>query len=230
MVSPETVIISVGGSMIVPDGIDTQFLTTLREHLTKETEQGSRFVLISGGGKTSRRYAEALKAVRNDISNDDLDWLGIHATRLNGHLLRAVFFDVADPVMYTNPETVPSRPEFPITIAAGFRPGASTDYVAVSIAKHIGATRMVNLSNIDYAYTADPRIDPTATPNEKIDWPAFRKLIPDAWDPGLSSPFDPVAAKEAQSIGLEVAIIHGKQSTELKKYLAGDDFKGTRIM
>lgn len=229
MAAPETVIISVGGSLIVPDGIDTVFLSSLRNYLTGETQKGLRFVLISGGGKTSRRYAEALRAVRGDISNIDLDWLGIHATRLNGHLLRAVFFDVADQVMYTHPENVPEHPEFPVTIAAGYRPGHSTDYVAVAIARHIGAKRMINLSNIDHVYDADPRKNPDAKPIEKIDWQAFRALIPEKWDPGLSSPFDPIAAKEAEELGMEVAIINGQKLGELSNYLNSAPFIGTFI-
>lgn len=229
MTSKETIIISVGGSLIVPDSIDSSFLRVLYTHLTDEAQKGVRFVLISGGGKTSRRYAEALKAVRTDISNDDLDWLGIHATRLNGHLLRSIFFDVADPVMYTHPENVPKHPEFPVTIAAGFRPGHSTDYVAVSIAGHIGATKLINLSNIDQVYDADPRATADAKPIGTISWADFRKLIPEEWDPGLSSPFDPVAAKEAEALGLEVAVINGAKLEEFSKYLKGQPFTGTLI-
>ena len=96
-------------------------------------------------------------------------------------------------------------------------------------AKKLGAKKLVNLSNIDYVYTADPRKDATATKIEKINWSDFRELIPKEWDPGLSSPFDPVAAKEAQSLGLEVAIINGKKIGEFEKYLAGKTFAGTII-
>jgi uridylate kinase len=56
---------------------------------------------------------------------------------------------------------------------------------------------------------------------EQTNWADFRKLIPDRWDPGLSSPFDPIAAKEAESLGLEVAIINGKKLDEFENYLSG---------
>jgi uridylate kinase len=117
----------------------------------------------------------------------------------------------------------------PILIAAGWQPGWSTDYVATLIAKNVGATRLVNLSNIDYVYDRDPRTHPDAKKIEKASWAEFRKLIPEAWDPGLSSPFDPVAAKEAESIGLEVAIINGARLAEFSHYLDGKPFKGTVI-
>jgi uridylate kinase len=229
MAATDVTVISVGGSLIVPDAIDSEFLKNLRTELGHCTQRGMRFVLISGGGRTSRRYAEALKAAREDATNEDLDWLGIHATRLNGHLLRAVFWEQADPVMYTHPENVPQHPEYPITIAAGFRPGHSTDYVAVRIAQHIQAERIVNLSNIDQVYDKDPRVHPEAQPISEIDWATFRTLIPESWDPGLSTPFDPIAAKEAEVSELEVAVINGTHLNELSHYLAGEAFVGTRI-
>ena len=88
----------------------------------------------------------------------------------------------------------------------------------------------MNLSNIDYVYTKDPKKFPDAQKIETIGWEAFRKLIPDRWDPGLNSPFDPVAAKEAEKSGLEVAVINGHNLTELDNYLDGKAFKGTRIL
>jgi uridylate kinase len=87
----------------------------------------------------------------------------------------------------------------------------------------------VNLSNIDYVYDSDPRKNPDAKKIEKISWADFRKLIPEEWDPGLSSPFDPVAAKEAQSLGLEVAIIYGEKLQEFSNYLDDKPFVGTVI-
>jgi len=96
-------------------------------------------------------------------------------------------------------------------------------------AKTLGAKKLVNLSNIDYVYTADPRKDPDAQKIENISWSDFRKLIPSEWDPGLSSPFDPIAAKEAESLGLEVAIINGANLASFSDYLDGKPFKGTVI-
>jgi uridylate kinase len=225
----ETIVMSVGGSLIVPDQIDTDFLIRLKNLIETQVKQDRRFVIICGGGKTARRYQDAASSVAT-LTPDDLDWLGVHATRLNGHLLRTVFRDLAHPVMITNPDDVLDVPEdTKLIVAAGYRPGSSTDYRAVQIATRVDATKMVNLSNIDHVYTADPRKDPKATPIKDIAWPEFRELIPAEWDPGLSSPFDPVAAKEAEAHGIEVAIINGTNLTELEHYLAHEPFTGTRI-
>ncbi len=223
----ERIVVSVGGSLIVPDGIDTDFLTCFKTLILEKVQEGLSFAIIAGGGKTARRYQDAAAAVA-PLSRSDLDWIGIHATRLNAQLLRNIFVGYAHPHVIKNP-TIDIDAEEPIIVAAGWQPGCSTDYDAVLIAKNLGARRLVNLSNIDYVYDADPKKNPKAKKIEKISWADFRKLIPAEWDPGLSSPFDPIAAKEAEALGLEVVIINGAHLEEFSHYLDGKPFVGTVI-
>ena len=226
----ETIIISVGGSLIVPNGIDQEFLRQFRACILEEIETTDRrFVLIAGGGRTARNYQSAATTVTPLVAVD-LDWLGIHATRLNGHLMRAIFRDVAHPTMITNPDEILDVPDDTrIIIAAGYRPGASTDLRAVQIASLLSATRVINLSNTDYVYTAAPRTNPEATPIEHMAWKNFRTLIPAEWSPGLSSPFDPIAAKLAQERDVEVACISGTRLPSLLSYLSNEPFIGTLL-
>ncbi len=225
----EYVVVSVGGSLIVPDGIDTEFLKNFRALLLRKVQTGTSFYIIAGGGRLSRNYQEAVKTIRDgNFSQEDSDWLGIHATRLNAQLLRSVFIEEAQARIVKNP-TKSIRGNSSIIVGAGWKPGNSTDYCAVMAAKKLGAKKLVNLSNIDYVYTADPRKDPNATKIETINWTDFRELIPKEWDPGLSSPFDPVAAREAHASHLEVAIINGSKLAEFENYLDGKPFAGTTI-
>ena len=229
MTPQETIVMSVGGSLIVPDQIDTNFLSALKDLITTETANGRRFIIIAGGGKTARRYQDAAREV-GMLDTDDLDWLGIHSTQLNGHLLRTVFRDIAYSVMITNPDDVLDAPkDVPLIIAAGYRPGASTDLRAIQIADRVGAQKVINLSNISHVYSDDPNTNPAAEKIEDITWEEFRKLIPENWDPGLSSPFDPVAAKLAHEKNIEVATISGENLTDLKHYLNNEPFTGTKI-
>ncbi|MDE2021479.1 MAG: UMP kinase [Patescibacteria group bacterium] len=223
----ERVVVSVGGSLIVPDGIDTDFLARFKELILEKVRQGFTFSIIAGGGKIARRYQDAANAV-TPLSRQDLDWIGIHSTRLNAQLLRNIFVGYAHPQVVKNP-TIDVEADEPIVIAAGWQPGCSTDYDAVLMAKNIGAHRLVNLSNIDYIYDSDPRDNLHAKKIEKISWAEFRKLIPEEWNPGLSSPFDPIAAKEAAALNLEVAIINGAKLEEFSHYLDGKPFVGTVI-
>ena len=225
----ETIVMSVGGSLIVPDQIDSSFLKAFKKFIDEEIGAGRRFIIIAGGGRTARRYQDAAAEV-TELSKEDLDWMGIHATRLNGQLLRTIFYDTAYKVVIKNPDDildVPSKEN--LVIASGYRPGASTDLRAIQIAERVGAKKVINLSNIDYVYTADPKTDPEAKKIEKISWADFREIIPKEWDPGLSAPFDPIAAKEADEKGIEVAIINGNKPEELTNYLSDKDFVGTMI-
>ncbi len=227
----ERIIVSVGGSLLVPDQVDTDFLARFKALILDKIAGDLSFSIIAGGGKTARRYQDAAKSLTS-LSQEDLDWLGIHATRLNGHLLRSIFHEQARETLVKNP-TLPLDTNESLIIAAGWQPGCSTDYDAVLIAKNLGAKRVVNLSNIDYVYTADPKHPPAGGPApkkiEKISWADFRKIIPEKWDPGLSSPFDPVAAKAAEELGLEVAIINGTHLEQFSNYLEGKPFIGTVI-
>lgn len=224
-----TIVISLGGSLIVPDGIDTDLLSRFKIFIQKGVAEGHSFVIITGGGKTARRYQDAAANV-SDLNNEDLDWLGIHTTRLNAHLLRTVLRDVAHPVIITNPDDVLDVPKgAQVIVAAGYRPGSSTDLRAVQIAKYLDAHKLVNLSNIDYAYTADPRTNPDAAPIIKTTWAEFRSLLPTEWSPGINSPFDPIAAREAEKNAVEVAIINGNKLEELEHYIKGEPFVGTLI-
>lgn len=226
----ETIIMSVGGSLVVPDGIDTEFLGRFRTLLEEQIHaHNRRFIIIVGGGKTARRYQDAA-AASAELEPDDLDWLGIHATRLNAQLFKTVCKGLAYHVVITNPDDITRVPkDVPLIFAAGYRPGASTDLRAIQIADRVGSKKVVNLSNIDYVYTADPKKDFKAEKIEEIAWHDFRKLIPAEWDPGLSSPFDPVAAREAETLSIEVAAINGAKLEELENYLKEKPFIGTRI-
>lgn len=224
---PAPVIISLGGSLIVPDRIDTTFLRAFKEMITNRVLRGERFVLIVGGGKTARIYQDAAQAVTS-VTDEDKDWIGIHATRINAQLMRTTFVDDAHPEIVTDPEHVPFYTE-PILIAAGWRPGRSTDFMAVKLAQKLGATTVINLSNIDQVYTADPRIDALAKPIEKISWDEYLAIIPKEWTPGLSSPFDPVASREAAASGIAVSIINGAHLDRVEACLDKKEFVGSTI-
>ncbi len=211
--------------MIVPTGIDTQFLSNFRALISQKIDEGFSFYVITGGGKLARDARDAALAVNPSATNEDLDWVGIAATRVNAEMMRALFGNAAPIIL----DTTQAPAEAPLHIAGGVRPGNSSDWAAVQAAKAVGARKLVNLSNIDYVYTADPRTNPDATKIEKTTWAEFRKLIPSEWDPGLSSPFDPIAAKEAEEMGLEVAVINGAKLEEFSNYLEGKPFVGTVI-
>lgn len=223
-------IISLGGSVIVPDEIDTKFLKGFQAVIVKMMKRGLSFVIITGGGKTARKYAQAAQAL-GELNPTDLDWLGIHSTRLNGHLLRTIFRKYARPRIITNPNNSEElkNAKYKVIIAAGHTPGSSTDLGAVILAKYYGVKEILNLSNIDYVYNHDPKKYKSAKPLKNISWEKFRQLVGSKWDPGLHAPFDPVASKLAQKLGIKVVVMKGKNFKNFENYLLGKKFKGTTI-
>ena len=223
----ETIVISLGGSLIVPDDIDVDFLKSFKELILSQVKRGQRFILITGGGKIAREYIESARKI-SDQNIENMDWIGIAATRLNSELLRSIFGESAYSKIILDPDTLPET-NSPIILGAGWRPGNSSDSAAVHVAISSGAKRILNLSNIDYVYDSDPKKNSDAKKIEKISWADFIKLLPDKWDPGFNAPFDPVAAQEAKSAKLEVSILNGKNIPNLEKCLSGESFEGTII-
>ncbi len=221
------IVISVGGSLIVPEKIDTNFVRSFKKLIDGEVKKGKRFIIICGGGKTARHYQEAGREI-TELKAADIDWLGIHSTRLNAQLIRTIFLNKVEERIVHDPHEKVSFTK-PILIAAGWKPGWSTDYDAVLLAKRFKANKVVNLSNITHVYDKDPRHNPDAKHFKTISWKEYRKIIPKKWIPGLSSPFDPIASKEAEKSGIEVAIINGENLSELDNFIQEKPFEGTLI-
>lgn len=207
----EIIVVSLGGSLIIPEEIDIEFLSIFKKLIDIQTKNGKKFLVVTGGGKICRKYQEVAKKISNP-TDLELDMIGIRALNLNAELVRILF-----------------RENENVKIYGAEKPGSSTDLGAVLIAKENGATTVINLSNIDYAYDKDPKKFPDAQKIENISWSEYRKLIPAEWNPGLNSPFDPIASKVAEEIGLKVVIMNGKNISNLENYLNGEKFLGTII-
>ena len=220
------IVISLGGSLIVPDVIDVPFLKKFIALIQKRITLGERFVLITGGGKICRNYQKSAGelGVIDSVSND---WIGIYTTRLNGEFLRILFGDLAYKTVVCDPRVLVL--EKSVTVVAGEKPGQSTDSVAVEIAKKVGAKHLINLSNVDFIYDKDPKFFADAKRLEKTSWADFQKIMPKDWQPGMHFPFDPIATKVAEEEKIEVAFMNGKDLVNVENYLDGTPFIGTLI-
>jgi uridylate kinase len=216
--------------MVAPDKVAVDFLkefqTLCRSWLDQRSDR--RMILIIGGGGPAREYQGAYRKLVAKPENDRQDWIGIAATRLNAELVKQIFAPecqhpvVTDP---TAPDSFPGR----ILVAAGWKPGFSTDYDAVVLAERFGAKSLVNLSNIDQIYTDDPKTNPEARALDKINWEEFQKIVGEEWTPGINLPFDPIATKKAKELNLRVSFAGGSDLQNLVKLLEGKEFHGTVI-
>ena len=169
----ETIIISLGGSLVAPNEIDAGFLKNFRYCLQKYLGK-RRFFIYVGGGKVARLYQKALLEFGADDA--DRDWLGINVTRLNAEIVKQAFIKNSYLKVITDPtKKINTRKD--ILVAAGWKPGWSTDYCSVIMAKNSGLKTIINLTNIDYVYDKDPHKFSDVKQIKEISWKDFRKIV-----------------------------------------------------
>ncbi|MBO7486096.1 MAG: UMP kinase [Spirochaetaceae bacterium] len=227
-------VLSVGGSIVAPNQPDSEFLISFEKLVRQWLKEDAtrKLILVVGGGAPARTYQQAYRAVLEGCgtkANDEqADWIGIMATRLNAQLLKAIFGDLCvNDVVYDPTQIV----EFSgrILLAAGWKPGFSTDNDAVLLAERFAAKTVVNLSNIEKVYTDDPKKNPDAKPLDAMSWADFRKMVGDEWCPGKNCPFDPIASRRAENAGIQVICAGGKNIENIKNILNDKPFIGTVI-
>jgi uridylate kinase len=223
-------VISLGGSIIAPDKVDTAFLRQLNEALrTYLIEDRSRkIILVCGGGSPARVYQQAMREIREDVGSEELDWLGIRATHINGQLVKAMLSEFCTDNLITDP-TGHINFRGQVLVAAGWKPGFSTDNDAVILAERFEGRLIINLSNIAKVYTDDPKKNPDAKPLDSISWADYRTMVGNQWTPGKSTPFDPIASKRAEKMHMKVVCADGRNIRNTMDILYGRPFLGTVI-
>src|SRR3990167_2681305 len=88
----DNIIISLGGSLVSPNGIDTTFLKAFKNVVQKFLPK-NRFFIFVGGGKVCRDYQNALLEFGAD--NGERDLMGIDVSRLNARIVKQAFGELA---------------------------------------------------------------------------------------------------------------------------------------
>ena len=212
---------------MVPDRPDVKFLKRFRQFMIKNLAKGRKFIIVVGGGKVCRYYQEALVKVA-PVSGADLDWLGIHITRINAELIQKIFGKWAEPEIIIDPYKK-IRTNKQIVLSGGWRPGRTTDFVAVVLAKKYGVEQVINMTDVDAVYDKDPDKFSDAKPFKELTWPQYFKIFGRKHKPGASYPFGLMASQLAKKLVIRVIILKGSNLKNLAKALSGVSFKGTII-
>lgn len=218
------IVLSLGGSVLAPGGrIDVRYLRRLSAFL-RRTARRRMVIIIVGGGRPARQaIADArLAGVRR---NRDLDWIGIRTTQLHAEIVRASV--QAEQPVVADYRRVKSRGRG-FVIAGGDQPGATTDFGAVRLAIAVGARMIINVTNVDGVFTADPRKVRSARLIASLHWTTFLHRFSVRMRPGVHTPFDPRAARLAARRRLTVAIVSSALSN-LGRVIDGRTFRGTTI-
>lgn len=223
----KTIVIALGGSIVHPDQINTAYVKALKKFLINQTNAGKKFIIVIGGGALARRFQIAAENI-GSITEEQKDWLGIHSTRLNAQLLRAVFGkDLTDETVIHRRFKFRRLRSKPITIASGWRPGASTDHVAAVLTKDYNADCFIVAGKPSHVFDKDPSKYRSAKPFEDLAWAEYQKIIPPKWTPGLHVPIDPTATAFAKQNKLTGIVISGEDLKNFEALLSGKDFAGT---
>lgn len=225
------IVISLGGSLIFPEEINVEFLKKFKDIINSFIEEGNKVVIVTGGGKICRKYNQAARELLPQVSDKELDWMGIKATKVNAELVRIMFEEKAYYKVLDRPdeEIDLEKDHKPVFVAGGWKPGASSDNMAVMLAKTHQADSLINLTNIDYVYESDPKENPEAKSMEKLAWAEYLNMVGSEWSPGANYPFDPIASKNAQEIGLKVYIVNGENLANLSDLLQNKSYLGTEL-
>ncbi len=223
-------VISLGGSIIAPEDVDSDFLIRFRKMILEylEADKDRKLIFVTGGGSPARTWQKAYRDITPEADDDAQDWIGVAATRLNAFLIKGIFGPLCVNDVVIDP-TLDIDFKGRILVAAGWKPGFSSDFDAVLLAEKLGADTVINLSNISRVYSADPKLDPKAVPYDRMSLSQLQELVGDTWIPGKNVPFDPIATKKAADLELKIIIAAGKNISNLKALLNGNPFEGTLV-
>lgn len=221
----KVVVISVGGSIIVPDEVDYNFLERFKVTI-KKLSRKYKIVVCAGGGHTARDYIGSLR--RLGVPSLKQSYIGIAATRINALLLAFAIVDCNQRLPESLNEVKSLLGKHDIVVCGGLRPGRTSDGTTAEIAEYLEAKTMINMTNVSGLYTKDPTKYDDAKFIPRISHADFAKRMARIKEkPGQHFVLDSVAARIARRRKMEVVILEGVKN--LDSYLSGKKFKGTVI-
>jgi uridylate kinase len=220
-------VISLGGSVMMPDKPNIKFLEEFKRTLTKHYKN-HRFVVVCGGGTIARKYISALAA--EGKSKNELAMAGIRATRMNALFMMQFFGKEANESLPLDMKHVENDLKKHKTVFCGalrFTPNSTSDGTASKLA-HFLKTDFINITNVPGLYTSDPRKDKSAKLIKRISWKDFDKMISNIkFHAGQHFVLDQQASKIIKANKIKTYIIGSNK--DLDKIIKGKTFKGTLI-
>jgi uridylate kinase len=224
-----TVVVSIGGSVLMNGRDDARFLADLADLLGR-LGRSMPLVITTGGGRTAREYIRLGAAL--GLTSVEQDELGIDVTRLHARLLagRIGLPTASHPPTSVREAVEAIRHGSPVVLG-GTEPGHTTDAVAALIAVRLRASRVVNATDVAGLYEADPKTHPNARRLPQIGWPALLDLLrrTTGGEPGQNFPFDRLGAETLARASIPLAIVAGRDLANLQRAVEGSTFEGTVV-
>lgn len=224
----DTVVLSLGGSVLVRDDEDESYIRRLAKMLIGLASE-HRIYVVTGGGRIARYYIRTARAFGAD--ERCLDEMGIEVTRMNARLLAIALGEHSCREIPKDYEGAAKLGRsHSIVVMGGVEPGITTDAVSAKLAERVKADRLVNATSVDGAYTADPNKDRNATRIPKMSHAELVKLVGSSpLGAGPNVVFDPTGAAVLQKCKIALAIVNGRDLPTLKNAIEGKKFDGTLV-
>jgi uridylate kinase len=222
------IVISIGGSILVPGEIDIDYAKKLAE-LTNKLAEKHQIAIITGGGRTARKYIEPAR--KFGASEIFCDLIGITATRLNARLLAAVIGDKANLEPPKDFIAALKAMNFgKIVVMGGTHPGHSTDAVSALLAEYINADLLINATDVDGIYDKDPQKYGDAEMYDKLSVEQLVDMVKSySLGAGKYELVDILAAKIIQRSKIKTIFLNGRKLDNMKNAIEGKRFTGTVI-
>ncbi|MEM4230383.1 MAG: UMP kinase [Candidatus Pacearchaeota archaeon] len=224
----KVVVISLGGSLIIPDEVDVPLLQEFKRVLEKH-KKDYKFVIVCGGGSVARKYINALRKV--GISEFLQSNIGISVTRLNARFMTYFFGKDANKGIPHNIKQVINmlrKDDIVFCGALRYAPNQTSDSVAAKISNHLKAV-FINLTNVPGLYTKNPKEFKDARFIPEISWrDFFKRANAIKYKPGQHFVLDQTAAKTIMNNKITTYIL-GHDLKNLDNLLSNKPFKGTKI-
>ena len=225
----KTFVVSLGGSVIVPDKVNYDFIKKFK-NLIGRLSKKDRFIIVVGGGGTARKYIRPLQ--KEGIDEKRCCLIGIGITRLNARFM-ANFFgkNIASQSIPSSLKDVKNLLMKNNVVFAGglrFEPDNTSDGTAASVAHYLKVD-LVNMTNVKGLYTKDPRKHKDARFVKEISFNDFYKITSKIkYEAGQHFVLDQHAAKVIREHRIKTVII-GENLKNFENYLKGKGFVGTVI-
>ncbi|MDW5564080.1 MAG: UMP kinase [Methanomassiliicoccus sp.] len=224
----EKVVISLGGSIIIPGDRDGEFLHRFASLLGPLANDYELFV-VCGGGRIARYYITTGRQL--GAEEDDLDVMGIEVTRLNARLLQLALGSLGyEDVPRTIEQTAAQGRKGKVAVMGGTTPGHTTDGVSAALAERVGASRIVNATSVDGVYDSDPRKNKECVKFDRLTFDELNAMMGKGkHGAGNSHVFDPLGAEIVKRCRIPILVVDGRDLEEMKAAILGQGIKGTVI-
>jgi len=222
------VVLSLGGSLIIPERVDAVFLKKFKKFILQSTKT-HKFIIVCGGGSLARKYIAALKSAGSSVHLQGL--AGIAATRTNARFMSYFFNKDSEkgiPHHVKDIRGLLKKQDIVFCGALTYKTSSTTDAQAAEIAASFKAP-FINLTNVAGLYNKNPLKHKDAEFISEITWKEFHKMATkEKFKPGQHFVIDGTASEIILKHKVKTYVL-GRDLNQLGNVLKGKSFRGTLI-